>query len=81
MFSGFRSLNSDVRGYSTFKSGCVPVNYIKLMKMFKGEQQLGTVESNIQSTPGQVDTKYMRTEHALHQNGVPVADDGTIHHH
>ena len=51
------------------------------MKMFKGEQQLGTVESNIQSTPGQVDTKYMRTEHALHQNGVPVADDGTTHHH
>jgi len=51
------------------------------MKMFKGKQQLGAVESSIQSIPGQVDTKYMRTEHVVHQNGVPVADGGTVLHH
>lgn len=80
MFSGFRSLNSDVRGYSGFKNGRVPVNYIELMKMFKGKKQLGAVESIIQSTLGQTNTKYIRTGHGFHQNGALAASGGTILH-
>ena len=80
MFSGFRSLYSDVRGHSVSKSGSVPVDYIELMKVFKGKQQLSAIKSKIQSISGQADFEYMRTGHAVHQNGVPSASDGTILH-